>query len=163
MLVFFLYKMISAKTRYKTCNKKFWPIIEIFKTWQHYIEGCKHEIFCLIDHNNFYYFMDIKNLSFRQVQCMQELSRYHLQIDYCQGKCNEVANALFKYSQWNTEKNTIFQAGKQQDLAPSAVLSGQIIRLISRQFLFPPSDLDICHINHGLTVLILEVISGDLS
>ena len=39
--------------------------------------------------------MDTKSLSFRQVCWAQKLSYYHFQIDYCQDKANEAADACF--------------------------------------------------------------------
>ncbi len=56
--------MISAKTWYKTHDGELLAIIEVFKTWRHYLEGCKHKILMLTDHNNLQHFMDTKNLSF---------------------------------------------------------------------------------------------------
>ncbi len=81
-VAFFSRKMIPAKTRYETHDGELLAIVEAFKTWRHYLEGCKHEVLVLTDHNNLQRFMDIKNLSSRQVWWAQELSRYHFQIDY---------------------------------------------------------------------------------
>ncbi len=69
--------MIPIETRYKTQNGELLAIVEVSKTWKHYLEGCKHEILSLIDYNNLQYFIDIKNPSSRQVCWAQELSRYH--------------------------------------------------------------------------------------
>ena len=66
--------MISAETPYKTYNVELLAIIEIFKTWKYYLEGCKYEVLVFIDYNNLCFFMDIKSLSFRQVQWAQKLS-----------------------------------------------------------------------------------------
>lgn len=44
--------MILAKTRCKTHNQKLLARVEAFKTWRHYLEGCKLEVFVLRDHNN---------------------------------------------------------------------------------------------------------------
>ena len=83
-------------------------MVEAFKTWRHYLEGCKHEVLVLINHNNLYRFMDTKSLSFRQVCWAQKLSRYHFQIDYRQGNANGAANALSYFPQRNqAEKNKI--------------------------------------------------------
>ena len=79
---FFSKKMIPAKTRYKTHDGKLLAIIKAFKTWQHYLEGCKHEVFVLTDHNNLCCFMDTKKLSSKQVRWAQKLSRYYFRIDY---------------------------------------------------------------------------------
>ena len=57
--------MIPTETQYKTYDGKFLAIVEAFKTWRHYLEGCKHEILVLTNHNNLHRSMDTKNLSSR--------------------------------------------------------------------------------------------------
>ena len=57
--------MILAETRYETYDGELLAIVETFKTWRHYLKGCKHKVFILINHNNLQKFMDIKNLSSR--------------------------------------------------------------------------------------------------
>ena len=49
-------------------NSKLLAIVGAFKTWRHYLEGCKHKILVLTNYNNFCWFIDTKNLSFRQVR-----------------------------------------------------------------------------------------------
>ena len=80
-IAYFSKKMISTETQYKTHNAELLAIIEAFKTWRHYLEGCKHEVLVLTDHNNLRRFMDTKSLSSRQVCLAQELSKYHFWID----------------------------------------------------------------------------------
>ena len=108
--------MIPAKTQYKTHNGKLLAIVKAFKTWRHYLEGCKHEVLVLTDHNNLRRFMDTKSLSSRQVRWAQELSCYHFRIDYQQGKANRAADALSRYPQQNAEEKATFQAEKAQIL-----------------------------------------------
>ena len=67
-VAYFFSKMILAETQYKTHNAELLAIVEAFKTWCHYLEGCKYKVFVLINHNNFCRFMDTKNLSSRQVR-----------------------------------------------------------------------------------------------
>ena len=55
--------MILAETQYKTHNNEFSAIVEAFKTRQHYLKICKHEVLVVTDHNNFCQFIDIKSLS----------------------------------------------------------------------------------------------------
>ena len=43
--------MIPAETRYKTYDGEPLAIVKVFKTWRHYLEGCKHEVLVLTDHN----------------------------------------------------------------------------------------------------------------
>ena len=64
LVVYFSQKMISAKTRCKAYNSEFFAIVEAFKTWCHYLEGCKHKVLILTDHNNLRQFMETKGLSF---------------------------------------------------------------------------------------------------
>ena len=52
-VAYFSRKIIPAKTRYKTHNGELLAIVKAFKTWRHYLEGCKHEVLVLTDHNNF--------------------------------------------------------------------------------------------------------------
>lgn len=59
--------MIPIKTGYETHDGEILAIIEVFKTWHHYLEGCKHDVFILTGYNNLYWFVDTKSLSFRLV------------------------------------------------------------------------------------------------
>ena len=123
-------KIIPAKIRYKTQDVELLDIVEAFKTWRHYLEGCKHEFLALTDHNNFRRFMDTKSLSSRQVRWAQELSRYHFRIDYRKGKANGAADALSRFPQRSlndeeklrAENTQIFH--RLQSSLTSASLSG---------------------------------------
>lgn len=55
-VAFFSRKITPAKSRNKTNNRKLLSIIKTFKTWRHYLEDCKHEIFVHTDHNNLRWF-----------------------------------------------------------------------------------------------------------
>ena len=81
-VAFFFRKMIPVETRYKIHNSKLLAIVKVFKTWRHYLKGCKHKVLVFTDHNNLRHFMDTKNLSSRQVCWAQELFYYHFCIDY---------------------------------------------------------------------------------
>ena len=104
----FLRKMILTETWYKTYNSELLAIVKAFKTWRHYLKGCKHEFLVLIDHNNFRHFMDTKSLGSRQVCWAQELSHYHFCINYWQDKDNGTANALLQYLQQNAKEKATF-------------------------------------------------------
>ena len=81
-VAFFSTKMIPVETQYETHDGDLLAIVEVFRTWRHYLEGCKHKVLVLINHNNLRRFMDTKNLSSRHVCWTQKLSRYYFQIDY---------------------------------------------------------------------------------
>ena len=86
--------MIPAETQYETYDGELLAIVEAFKTWHHYLEGCKHEVHVLTNYNNLRRFMDTQNLSSQQVRWAQKLSWYHFQIDYRQGKANAATDTL---------------------------------------------------------------------
>ena len=102
--------MIPAETQYETHNAELLAIVEAFKTWRHYLEDCKHQVFVLTDHNNLRRFMDTKSLSSRQVRWAQELFRYHFRIDYWQSKANRAADALSCFPQWSQAKKDELRA-----------------------------------------------------
>ena len=102
--------MIPTETRYETHNSELLAIVKAFKTWRHYLKGCKHEVLVLTDHNNLRHFMDTKSLSSRQVRWAQKLSRYHFRIDYCQGKTNATADALSRFPQRSQDKEEELRA-----------------------------------------------------
>ena len=83
LIAYYLHKIIPIKTWYKTHDKKLLAIVKLLQTWQHYLKGCKHKVIVLTNNNNFYHFMNTKNLSFRQVRWAQKLCTYHFQINYC--------------------------------------------------------------------------------
>ena len=72
-MTYYFQKMIPAKTQYKTHNGEVLAIVEAFKTWQHYLKSCKHEMLVLKNHNNICRFMEMKSLSSRQVWWAQKL------------------------------------------------------------------------------------------
>ncbi len=109
-MAFFSKKMILAENRYDTHDGELLAIVEAFKTWRHYLKGCKHEVLVLTDHNNLQRFIDTKSLSSRQVWWAQELSRYHFRIDYLQNKANEAADALSRYPQRSAEEEETLRA-----------------------------------------------------
>ena len=115
-IAFFSRKMIPAETRYETHNQELLAIVQAFKTWCHYLEGCKFELLVLTDHNNLRRFMDTKNLSSRQVRWAQELSRYHFRIDYRQGKANAAADALSRFPQRSQSEEEELRAENTQIL-----------------------------------------------
>lgn len=55
--------MILEETRYSSHDDKLLAIIKLFKTLHLFIKRCKHDVFVLIDCNNMYHFLDMKNLN----------------------------------------------------------------------------------------------------
>ena len=107
-------KIVLAKTWYETHDGKFLAIIKVFKTWRHYLKGYKHKVRIFTDHNNLCHFIDTKSLSSRQVCWAQELSQYHFQIDYRQGKANTAIDILSKFLQRSQDEENELQAESGQ-------------------------------------------------
>ena len=108
-VAYYSQKMILAKTYYKTHNAELLDIVEAFKIWRHYLEGCQYEVLVLTNHNSLRWFMDTKSLSSCQVHWAKKLSRYHFRINYRQNKANGAADALFHYPQRSQGKEEILQ------------------------------------------------------
>ena len=96
-ITLFSLKMIPVETRYEIYNDKLLAIIEVFKTWRHYLEKSQHVVLLLTIYNNLGWFMDMKSLTSKEVCWAQKLSYYHFQMDYYQGKENGAANTLSQY------------------------------------------------------------------
>ncbi len=96
--------MILIEIRYKTHDQELKAIVEVFKTWCHYLKGCKYEFLVLTDHNNLRQVIDMKSLRSCQICWAQKLSQYHFQIDYCQRNTYAVADTLFCFLQKSQTK-----------------------------------------------------------
>lgn len=62
-IAFFSQKMIPIETWYKTHDQKLLVIVEVIKTWHHYLKGYKYKVFILTNYNNHHQFIDMKSLS----------------------------------------------------------------------------------------------------
>lgn len=101
--------MILVETWYEVDNGKLLAIVEAFKTWSHYLKGCKYKVRISRNYNNLRHFIDTRTLNFKQVGWAQKLSWYYFWIDYCYSKANRIFNAFSKYFQWNVKEKTILR------------------------------------------------------
>lgn len=62
-ILYYLRKIISAKTRYKTYYNKYLVIVKTFKTWEYYPKKYKYKVLILIKYKNLHYFINIKTKS----------------------------------------------------------------------------------------------------
>ena len=90
----------------------------------------------------------MKSLSSRQIRCAQELSRYHFQIDYYQGKANGATDALSQYSQQSVEEEDTFRSKNFKILYHLQSLLAKVSGL-SMSRLLPLHQILIC----GTTVI----------
>ena len=142
LVAYYSQKKILAKTRYETHNGEFLAIVKAFQTWQYYIEGCKHKMLMLTNHNNLCHFMETKSLNSCQVWWAQKLSQYHFEIDYCQGKANGAADALSQFFQRSDDEEEKLWAKNSQILhqLQSSLTHASLLKL-SVMF----SSLSPCH------------------
>ena len=110
LVAFFSRKIIFAETWYETHDGELQAIVKAFKTWHHYLKGCKHEILILIYYNNLCCFIDIKSFNSRQICWAKELSQYNFRIDYYQGKANAAADVLLRFLQKKQEEKDKLRA-----------------------------------------------------
>ena len=57
-----------VELNYNIYDKELLAIFEVFKIWQHYLEGLAYPINIVIDYKNLEYFSTTKMLTWRQVQ-----------------------------------------------------------------------------------------------
>ncbi len=95
--------------------------------------------------------MDTKSLSSCQVRWAQELSQYHFQIDYCQGKANAVADALSCFPQRSQAKKETLKEENfqilhrlQTSLTRINIVGLSLLGLASAADLFPLHQVLIC-------------------
>jgi len=85
-----------AELNYDTHDKKLLTIFEVFKIWQHYLEGPVYPINIVTDHKNLEYFSTIKVLTQRQVWWSEYLSQFNLVIRFCPSCLGTKLDALTK-------------------------------------------------------------------
>ena len=68
LVAFHSYTFTILELNYNTYNKKLLAIFEVFKIWQHYLEGLVYPINIVIDYKNLEYFSTIKILTWKQAQ-----------------------------------------------------------------------------------------------
>jgi len=62
-VAFYSRTLQSAEQNYNTHNKELLVIFEVFKSWQHFLEGLAAAIDTVMDHKNLEYFTSTKKLT----------------------------------------------------------------------------------------------------
>ena len=65
-VAFHSHTFIVAELNYNIYDKELLAIFEVFKIWQHYLEGLAYPINVVMDHKNLEYFSTTKVLTQRQ-------------------------------------------------------------------------------------------------
>ena len=87
-IAYYSYKFKGTEPRWDTHDKELYAIVLDFKTWRHYLQGSKHPICVILDHNNLCYFMTTKKLGAKQICWAEKLAAFDFTIEYCKGKFN---------------------------------------------------------------------------
>ena len=82
---------------YDTNDKELLAIFEVFKIWQHYLEGLVYPINVVTDYKNLEYFSTTKVLTWRQVQWSKYLSQFNLVIRFHPSHLSTKPDALTRW------------------------------------------------------------------
>ena len=93
-----------SESNYDTCDKELLAIVDSFKKWRRYLEGARHQVQVITDHNNLELFTTTKILNQRQARWAQELAGYDFKIYFRPGKENGKANYLSRRPAFRRER-----------------------------------------------------------
>ena len=94
LVAFHSHTFTVVELNYNTHNKELLTIFEVFKIWQHYLEGLAYPIDIVMDHKNLEYFSTTKVLIWRQAQWSKYLSQFNLVIRFRPGHLGTKPNAF---------------------------------------------------------------------
>jgi len=84
----------APELNYNVHDKELLAIFEVFKIWQHYLEGSATPIDIVTDHKNLEYFSITKILMCRQARWSEYLSQFNLVIRFRPGRLGTKPDAL---------------------------------------------------------------------
>ncbi len=105
-------KFTSSEINYDVCDKELLAIVDCFKRWRRYLEGARHQVHVITDHNNLELFTTTKILNRRQARWAQELAGYDFRIYFRPGRQNAKADYLSRRPEHRLEE------GKDGDQGP---------------------------------------------
>ena len=97
-------KFTEAEINYDTADKELLAIVDCFKRWRRYLEGAKHQVQVISDHQNLKLFKTTKVLNRRQARSAQELAGYDIKIFFLPGRQNGKADYLRRRPEYRLEK-----------------------------------------------------------
>ena len=103
-IVFYSRKFTEAEINYDTADKELLAIVDCFKRWRRYLEGARHQVQVISDHQNLELFQTTNVLNRRQARWAQRLAGYDFKIYFCPGQQNGKANYLSRHLEHRLEK-----------------------------------------------------------
>jgi transposase InsO family protein len=122
-------KFTGPEQRYDVADKELLAIVSAMKRWTAYLDGAKHEITVLTDHQNLKTFTTTKKLSPRQMRWWEELSRYNFRIHYRKGTENARADALSRRADYQEDNSGTDQQLLKTNPDGSLTVFSQEIRM----------------------------------
>ncbi len=104
-MIFYSKSMILAEINYHIYDKKLLVIIRCFEHWRFELKCTELLIQMFIDHQTLKIFMKNKQLSRRQVNYLNILSKFNFQIIFRSGKMNTKVDALIRMSLANVSES----------------------------------------------------------
>jgi hypothetical protein len=86
--------MVPVECNYPIHDKEMLAVMQCLEEWRAELEGLQSQISIYTDYWALEYFMTTKQLSSRQVNWAEYLSRFNFLICYWSGRQNELADAL---------------------------------------------------------------------
>jgi hypothetical protein len=88
----------KAERNYEIYDRELLAIVECCKVWRHFLQGAKHQVTILTDHNNLKYFLSTQRLTRRQARWSLFLTEFDIVISHRPGHLNGKADALSRRS-----------------------------------------------------------------
>ena len=85
-IVFHSRTLNLTELNYDTHDEELLAIFEVFKVWQHYLEGSEHVVNVVTDHKNLKYFTMTKMLTRQQARWSEYLSSFNILICFHPGR-----------------------------------------------------------------------------
>ncbi len=128
-IVFYSKSMISAECNYHIYDKKLLAIIRCFEHWWFKLENTELSIQMFTDHQTLKIFMKNKQLTWRQANYLNILSKFNFQIIFRSGKTNFKVDALTRMSMINSS-----ESAKDIDDRFQTILISNRINVLSIEF-----------------------------
>ena len=94
----------EAEINYETADKELLAIVDCLKRWRRYLEGAKHQVQVISDHQNLELFQTTMVLNRRQARWARELAGYDFKIIFRPGRQNGKADYLSLRPEYRLEK-----------------------------------------------------------
>ncbi len=104
-IVFYSKSMISAECNYHIYDKKLLAIIQCFEHWRFELEDTELSIQMFTDHQTLKIFMKNKQLTWRQANYLNILSKFNFQIIFQSDKINIKVDALTRMLMINSSES----------------------------------------------------------